>query len=286
MDSYPILTYDRFLYHHSRDNKLENMQIARHWHKMNELYFFISGDGTFLVENTVYKLQPGDLILLRAGERHQFIPTTPVSYERCCLHFDSSLMVDYSRLLSPFLNREAGVHNLLRPDQELFMDLFHRVEQAAALPDEEARRTLSVFLLGEILTYVSVYADNSVRLIGGAPMPPLVETLLQYIHEHLCEPLNLDVLAEQVFMTKPHIGRVFKAAMGIAPMEYITGKRIQLAQQLLQQGVGAEDTAARCGFGDYSSFYRAYRRIMGRSPRRAEEEMGHERDAGSGSGSV
>lgn len=281
MDSWPLLTYDRFIYHHSCDNKLENMQIVRHWHRMNEMYFFISGDGNFLVENTVYQLQPGDLMLLRADERHQFIPTSPVRYERCCLHFDNSLMADHPRLLTPFLNREVGTYNLLRPDRELFLDLFHRLEQAAALPDDEPRRLLSVFLLGEMLTYVSVFADDSVRLIGGAPMPPLVERLLQYIHEHLTEPLNLDILADQVFMTKPHISRAFKAAMGISPMEYITGKRIQLAQRLLQQGVGAEDTAVRCGFGDYSSFYRAYRRIMGRSPRRAEEEIKRESDTGS-----
>ena len=167
------------------------------------------------------------------------------------------------------VDRKAGTYNLLRPDRELFTDLFSRLDRAALMPPD-TRRMLGGFLLGELLTYVAAFAGDRICYIGGEHMPPLVEQLLQFIHEHLTEPLNLDILSEQVFLTKSHISRVFKAAMGIAPMEYITRKRIQLARQYLHEGEGAEDTAARCGFGDYSSFYRAYRRIIGRSPSQAE----------------
>lgn len=279
MDKIPILKYDKFIYHHASDANMGSTKklFVRHCHKMYELYFFINGEGHFLVENTLYKLQPGDLMLLRPGEYHHFIPTSPYDYERYCLHFDGSLMADYPQLLAPFHNREVGTHNLLRPDQELFCDVFRHLEMAAGTP-EEPRRLLSVFLLGELLTYVSMFADDSIRLVGGEHMPPLVEKIMQYIHEHLTEPLSLDILADHVFMTKSHISRVFKSTMGVSPMEYIIRKRIQLARQYLREGVGAEDTATRCGFGDYSSFYRAYRRIMGQSPRQMDREMEAYRD--------
>lgn len=269
MKSTQNLTYEGFSYHHSYENNPQEHHFSRHCHTMNELYFFVGGGGNFLVENTLYKLAPGDLILLRPGEYHRFIPTAPGGYERYSLHFDGALMRDYPTLLKPFSDRQAGTYNLLRPDRELFTDLFYRLDTAARLP-QEAQQTLSLFLLGELLTYVSVFADDRIRFIGGEHMPLLVEQMLQYIHEHLAEPLSLDILSEQVFMTKPHISRVFKGAMGMAPMEYVTRKRIQLARQYLLEGEGAEDTAVRCGFGDYSSFYRAYRRIVGRSPSQVE----------------
>ncbi len=263
------LTYEGFAYHHSYESNPQEQKFSLHCHKMYELYFFISGGGNFLVQTTLYKLAPGDLLLLRPGEYHRFIPTSPVGYERYCLHFDGALMAEYPRLLQPFNDRKAGTYNLLRPDRELFTDLFSRLDRAALMPPD-TRRMLGGFLLGELLTYVAAFAGDRICYIGGEHMPPLVEQLLQFIHEHLTEPLNLDILSEQVFLTKSHISRVFKAAMGIAPMEYITRKRIQLARQYLHEGEGAEDTAARCGFGDYSSFYRAYRRIIGRSPSQAE----------------
>ncbi len=271
MKSVPFLKYDKFSYHHAKDANVSTMGnlFVRHDHAMYELYYFISGEGHFLVENTLYELRSGDLILLRPGEFHNFIATSPYDYERYCLHFDGSLMADYPQLLAPFHNREPGTHNVIRPDSELFLDIFRHLEIAAST-EEEPRRLLSVFLLGELLTYVSLFADDRIRLVGGEHMPPLVEKMMQYIHEHLTEPLSLDALAEHVFMTKSHISRVFKSTMGISPMEYIIRKRVQLARQYLQEGMGAEETATRCGFGDYSSFYRAYRRIMGQSPRQKE----------------
>ena len=39
-----------------------------------------------------------------------------------------------------------------------------------------------------------------------------------------------------------------------------------LAQELLTGGLSAQEAAVRAGFGDYSSFYRSYRRILGHSP--------------------
>ena len=267
------LVYDGFAYHHANDSHPGDLKdkLIVHWHKMYELYVFISGEGNFLVGNTVYKLQPGDMVLLRPGEFHQFVPTSPEDYERYSLHFEKDLMDGDDLLLAPFHDREMGENNLLRPDRATVLDILKRLDMSLRLPPDYCR-AMSRFVLGELLTYVAVFAKTQERLIGGDQLPPLVERMLQYIHEHLTDSLNLDILSEQVFMTKPHIGRVFKSAMGIAPMEYVTRKRIQLARQYLQAGMRAEETAVRCGFGDYSSFYRAYKRIMGRSPRHADKE--------------
>lgn len=266
----PYLVNDDFIYHHAKEINSPKKYFDQHTHTMYEMYFFINGQGNFLIENTMHKLIPGDLLLLRPGEHHHFIPLSPDVYERCCVHFDAALMAGYPQLLVPFNEREAGSFNLLRMDRDMFFRLIQQMDEAVCI-SEEFRRPMIEFVLGEMLTCVALCAKNREQFVGGDHMPSLVEKMLQYIHEHLTEPLNLDILSEQVFMTKPHISRVFKSAMKIAPMEYVTRQRIQLAQRYLREGVGAEETAVRCGFGDYSSFYRAYRRIMGRAPRKADK---------------
>ena len=50
-------------------------------------------------------------------------------------------------------------------------------------------------------------------------------------------------------------------------MQYVAYNRVLYARQLLAQGMGAAEAAREVGFSDYSSFYRSYRKVTGRSPR-------------------
>ena len=271
----PFYESEELIYHHACQENAPEKLFVQHTHKMYEVYFFVSGAGKFAIENTLYTLQPGDVMLLRPEEYHQFIPTSPEAYERGCVHFDASLVADCPHLLNAFTHREKGKQNLLRLDKEVFDSLLARMDEAVQMP-EDLRPDMLRFVIGEMLTYIAISVRNRDRLVGGHQMPALVETMLQYIHEHLTDPLSLDILSEQVFMTKSHISRVFKAAMGITPMEYIIRKRVQLARLCLREGMNAKSAAEYCGFGDYSSFYRSYRRIIGETPRKIGKEEDHE----------
>ena len=74
--------------------------------------------------------------------------------------------------------------------------------------------------------------------------------------------------------------RIVKDATGSPVWEYITAKRLALAREKMLSGMTALRIAEECGFGDYSSFYRAYVRHYGHSPR--ENSQTHtNRSAGS-----
>lgn len=259
------LFIDGLTYHHTVDERVDEQQFRLHCHAMYEIYYFVRGSGQYLVESSIYTLCPADLVVLRPGESHRFIPTGDGVYERYSLHFDPSDWRDHPRLLEPFDNREAGQNNLLRPDATQFTALFCRLDETVDLP-ADLRVLMSRFLLGELLTSIAALVGERDSLIAGERINPHVAHLLGYINEHLTEPITLDRLAEQVFVSKHHISRVFKACIGVAPMEYVTNKRVLLARQCIRDGMHPTDAAQRCGFGDYSAFYRAYRRYTGLAP--------------------
>ena len=62
--------------------------------------------------------------------------------------------------------------------------------------------------------------------------------------------------------------RRFRAETGYSIHSYVTEKRLLLAQQLLQSGASLTDTAERCGYQDYSTFSRAYKKRFGCTPSR------------------
>ena len=60
--------------------------------------------------------------------------------------------------------------------------------------------------------------------------------------------------------------RIFRNAVGTTVFDYIAYKRIGIAQHLLQMGIPAKEAALQVGYNDYSTFYRAYKKITGHSP--------------------
>jgi AraC-like DNA-binding protein len=89
------------------------------------------------------------------------------------------------------------------------------------------------------------------------------------VNEHLYEELSLDTICKKFYISKPQLCRIFKRATGSTVWEYVTTKRLIAAQRLIRSGIPVAEAARKCGFGDYTSFYRAYRKQFGEKPKEA-----------------
>ena len=90
---------------------------------------------------------------------------------------------------------------------------------------------------------------------------------MQYISENIRNPLSLEEIAGQLFISKYHLSHAFSAEVGISVYRYILLRRLLMARQLLTEGEPAGQVCRSCGFSDYTSFYRAFKSEYGISPR-------------------
>ena len=75
------------------------------------------------------------------------------------------------------------------------------------------------------------------------------------------------MLAKRFYLSKTHLNRIFKQSTGTTVWEYITIKRLFLAKELIAAGRQPTDVCTQCGFKDYTTFFRSYKRHFGISPR-------------------
>ena len=78
---HPIVSVDHKLY-----REPQNKSFVIHVHNVNEILYFISGDATYMVEGTEYKLLPGSIMFMKHGEAHVLKVRSSVPYERIVIH--------------------------------------------------------------------------------------------------------------------------------------------------------------------------------------------------------
>ncbi|WP_386065746.1 helix-turn-helix domain-containing protein [Tahibacter sp. UC22_41] len=88
------------------------------------------------------------------------------------------------------------------------------------------------------------------------------------IRANLAEDLSLSRLAAAACISRFHFARLFRARMGMSPMQYVRRERIAMAQYLLRSNgtLGLSRIAAALGFFDQSHFTRVFGRMTGQSP--------------------
>ena len=97
--------------------------------------------------------------------------------------------------------------------------------------------------------------------------------MLQYLAENLTQPLSIDALAARFYVSKYHMMRRFKAETGYTIHSYLTSKRLMLARERIAAGQPATEVCFSCGFRDYSTFARAYRKLFSEPPRAVRSEF-------------
>lgn len=263
-------------FHHSYDEHPLSMKFNEnppHAHKRNEIFYFISGHASYLVEGNIYKLFPGSVMIMRSGEFHKIIIEDDTPYERVSLHFDddlSSCVDDSGILLTPFEERDLGVDNFYSPNDirtnhiyECFKSMDFTIE------DKKFQKLAITSNLFAILFEIKTAFDKRVKdkHIYGKPVQLLSNEILSYINANISRELSLDLLSERFFISKNHLNRVFKNATGVTVWEYIKLKRLIMAHNSILAGTSAIAACQNSGFNDYSAFYRAYKKRFGVSPK-------------------
>jgi AraC family transcriptional regulator len=102
----------------------------------------------------------------------------------------------------------------------------------------------------------------------GALPPGKLRAVVEYVEEHLDAGLTLGQMAAAAHLSVYHFARQFKAAAGVPPHQYVIARRIDRAQQLLQQDgdLPLAEVAAGAGFSDQSQFSRQFKRVTGVTP--------------------
>lgn len=258
---------------YKRDTYLKDVEL--HHHDFFEIYFLLSGDVTYLIDSRIVHVMPGDLLLISPRELHQVIIRPEMSaYERYVLWVDPQTLQQLSTpqtdLLSGLDPARPGAGNQLRlksADRSRIrdlLDLLHREANAEGYGTDLLRSSLLTQLLVTINRLASqqgTWVDEDSRTNRA------VSQVMQYVNLHYAEPLSLDMLAEQFYVSKYHLSHEFQKQVGTSLYHYIQKKRLLIARQLLAQGKKPSQVYGSCGFTDYTGFYRAFKSEYGVSPR-------------------
>lgn len=263
------LTYELFRYRDSNPR-----DVALHHHDFYEIYFFLSGSVLYNIESRSYLLTPGDILLIRPMQLHQPIFDGKTgSYERIVLWLDVNFLEQFGMSGEPlsacFHASAPGQASLLRPDEHVRQKLQYLLE---LLIQEESSKEYGHEI--SCLSYLALILSQLCRLSTQEPQEVeasissrVVYEVLNYINGNFSEELTLDSLANKFFVSKYHLSREFARVTGSSVHRYITQRRLIVAKQLMSEGVSTTAVCQQCGFGDYSSFYRAFKAAYQISPR-------------------
>lgn len=246
------------------ERPLEADLTDTHIHSSYELFVLLAGDIEYQVEGTVYTPAPGDILLTKIGEAHKVSAKTDRPYERIWIYFSEDMVVGSGKqTVLHFLNgRPLGEHNLFKSSSFPGNNWMFYVNQILKDNDREKRELYISVLLREMAETL----ENNGQMPAVKKMGTVTE-IANYISAHLSQSLSTQALCNRFYISSAQLNRKFKTYAGVTVWEYITNKRLLLAQNLLQTGETPAVVSAKVGFNNYTTFYRAYRKKFGVPPK-------------------
>lgn len=257
--------------HLYKEEKTMNMHI----HDCYEIYYSISGGRQFLIDNKFYSIVPGDIFIINQYESHYLTQIDQMVHERIVI----SVHPDYVRKLSEgrtdlsecFQKRTPGFSHrlsLTKEQQQKFLYYINKITNT----DEYAHEIIEEATFLELLVLLNkAYLHTEAEQVEPENINKYnhqVDEILTYINRNIMNTIRIEDLSEHFFLSESYICRIFKAATGTTINKYVTARRISIAKALLNDGHSVQETFEQSGFSDYSSFFKAFTKAVGISPKK------------------
>ncbi|WP_335548113.1 AraC family transcriptional regulator [Neobacillus drentensis] len=257
-----------------------------HSHQEYEIYFFHSGDCKYLINNRIYDLQPGDIILLDGMTLHKANPQVGGTYTRSMLHFSPTRLQEIlsvlglTNLLDPFQKLNNYLIRTGYDESGLFVDgKIKQIAGSLAQLDEEMQRSgkrndlleAEVKLeLVQLLIKIYQMSQKELSHVTSKKSDKEIhaEEIASWINEHYIEKVSLDRVAAELNLSKYYVSHVFKEVTGFTVMEYLMGCRLNQVKYLLEiePNQTLTEVSQATGFESVAHFSRYFKDKVGMTP--------------------
>lgn len=258
---------------HNRDPYFRTMEF--HAHDFLELYYFLDGSVTYYIEDQVYDLCPGDLLIIPAGKMHRpVIANEHAAYERMVLWITPQYLQSIDSPAGDLQKnlQKVGEHGYCVPfrgDETVFVTALLKKLLYMQKNDTDPK-----FCAGAVELYLwTIFRSYGVIDTTHRNETQVIPQVIRYITEHFSEPLTLEDIAAEFFVSKSYLNRHFKAYTNSTVYAYIMALRLTHARRMLREGIPAVEAGRECGFSDYSTFYKAFKTQTGLSPQQFEQNQ-------------
>ncbi|MDO4554978.1 MAG: AraC family transcriptional regulator [Lachnospiraceae bacterium] len=255
---------------HLTDDKRDT--FAYHYHDFEKVLIFLRGDVTYHVEGRSYPLEPYDIVLIRAGEVHRPVIEKKTVYERIILYVSSDFLSSFAGegadLSWCFQNAQKEQSHVLRlpafTKNELCQTI-KKIEQNGENSDFAKNLYQKTLFLEFMIQLNRAAADQTVQYMEMSGANEKIVAVVDYINEHLTEDLTIDSLSAYFYLSRYYLMHQFKKETGYTIGNYISTKRLLKARNLIRDGSPVTRACYECGFKNYSTFSRAYKKQFGKS---------------------
>jgi len=233
-----------------------------HLNNYLEIYVYVRGNHHYMVENRIYELQRGDVVLIDPRQVHKALPLSPCLYERFYLLVDARCL---SGLAVDPLGSILHAGNLLSPPAQLreqVLQLLYGISDCFA--GGHNRQTQALGLTLQLLDICSRLCTGEPR--STAPAPALLERILTYVADNTASIQSTSQIADALGLSPQYLSTYFSKRIGTPLKTYIQAKKIALAKELLDKGSDVTGACFDSGFNDCSYFIRVFKKYVGETP--------------------
>ncbi len=254
------------LFKHSLDETpaVYQQRFEEHYHTSYELLYFLKGDAEFVIQHSSYALTEHSLLFMKPGEYHNLIMHTQKPYERIVIRFDEQSLPQALQDKLQEVPNVFQIKNTALSRELLKIDTYVRQISEELLPS---------LLMGQLLVILSLLCchEHEYALTVETENNPLREAL-DYIHDHLQDLQGIDDICAGVHISRSFLQKLFTDQLHSPVMSYVRTQQCLAASELIQKGEAASEVARKCGFENYSTFYRSYMKVFKKPPSTAKQE--------------
>lgn len=262
-------------FHHTVSEKTQDTPplYGPESHRGFEMIYLVEGEVRYFIEGEEYLARTGDLIFILPNEIHALQRSGAMKYERVVVSFEFNTikeMLDLADLNveGSLLKMENTVHRIIPIALVEKYGIKEVMQSIGALDSHSSEfpfRFLSCVM--ELIAALSkLFSHESGEPVFRVSSDATVKNAVDYIGEHITEPMTLDRVADALHVSKSTLCHRFRNYMNTSVNRYIAAKKIYYALRLMESGMSATEASSAVGYEHYTTFYHNYRQIIGSSP--------------------
>lgn len=234
------------------------------FHLQYEIIYVANGNAEINIEGEIYSLTKNSYIII-----------APMKY-----HTVSGKTGEYKRLLVQFSTDFIPQPILRKFDQSIslnpvgqYIETLNMLQQMADLTDKNDPDTFGELFKSLLMQLIYFHSYLDISSAKTNTHNELVGNIVKIVDKYIESPISLSSISSECFSSVSTVCHAFKNVMNISLKAYIIKKKMYHAIKLINEGLSATDTAKRCGYENYASFYKAFKQETGCSPSETQSKL-------------